>query len=1036
MNRFALRSLLEKSRDPEGAAAAFAYDVPGHGEEARAFVQRLMGQATGVRFERDSLKDSRTGKYGRALEYAILSTPQGEINVNEELIRAGYSRYLEDFGVSQRFGERFAAAEAEAKQANRGMWGGKSSAIQPTYYDPSPTTPYATRAFDLSAVDVIDADTFGLGISAPARLYNVNAPEMGAYHQRSNQLHHSVYESLVSQILMRANGRGMWSGIRQPFPTNPGQFEAMKPGRPGFPGGREQKYATYAMDTETQGLWSRSYFVDPNTGQIGRAGRSVEEPLQIAEVYLRRLRKSGKRAFKMHAWIDDAISNEALQRANIGPGDIRAIKNGTSAKLGSLWDLVAPRQGQWGEASEVGRWDPSVRIHDTVVNKTARRLVVRKLKQAAGQSKIGLKSAKQAYGKILSEWEKKAKITGGKITGKRIRVAAWNASYDVSVMIHNMRQVGLGDRIDTLIEADALRVKDLMDPLHEMRLRAMIADPNYRPTITNRQALNKAWATLRRDLTDDEIRRLGGTEEHVALREFADDVAKGKDAFLSRGTKWAQLQANQEAAGKQVQRLVQRLEKVKDYRSLRRLVSTLRRQAMVRGPERRGALDVLNEWYQVSVKPGGSAFMDRSKRHIKIFGDLQSLERAQVGARSPLHSIGLPTQFVPGGRLEEMAELLIKNRENLRVDPKSVEFYSKFVGSTKAHTTISDTEVAVRLHKDMRAILADERAAGEFQRIITARENVQAWGIRGARRHLSDLMASHEVHGPAAAEMAERTSGFFSGVKDSLKNLFQKHSGKAAIGFAAGAMALWWLSNRTADRPEEQSADDWVYEENSIQGLRSPVTPWNTTWGGIGPSPMPFANVSSFGSGRDDSKAPGPAPATPGTHTYLQPALNDLAAKLSAAGSGARTEALADRPVAGHAVAGHMATPVWSPAFPDSPSRPPTAVQAGLGRPIELPGHPEVPDALQTVLQAPEPTGGQASDPPEPPVDLGRAKHIPRGYSGFVTRYLGSPEYMSQSKVRDQATQLHRLPGVPRTFRGRLAGAVSHYERVGGESSL
>lgn len=1029
MNKFALNALLAKSRDPEGVSAAAAFDVAGHGEQARSFVEGLMSRATSVRFERDSLSDDRTGKYGRALEYAILSTPEGEINVNEELIRAGYSRYLEDFGKSKRFGARFVAAQQEAQEAHRGMWGGAAPSA-PVFHKPEPTSPFATRAFDLSAVDVIDADTFGLGISAPARLYNVNAPEMGAYHQRSNTLHHSVYESVISQILMRANGRGMWSGIRQAFPTNPGQFEAMKPGRPGFPGGRHQPFRTYALDTETQGLWSRSYFVDPATGKIGRAGRSSQEPLQIAELYVRRLRRSNRVGFKMRAWIDDAISDEALKRSGIDVGDLRGIKSGRSAKLQKLWDLIAPKTGEWGEAAEVGRWDPSVRLRGNVVNRTARRLIVRKLERAQGK-RTGLKSARMAYDKLLSKWEKDVKLQGGKITGKRVRLAAWNATYDLSVLIHNMRQSGLGDRVDALIEADALVAKDLMDPLHDVRFKAMLEDPTFRPTITNREALNKAWAKLRRNLTDEEIARLGGTEEHVALRELADDVVKGREAFLSRGTRWAQLQANQEVAGRQVQRLTRHLEKVKDAKSLRKLVSRLKRQAMVRGPERRSALDVLNEWYQVTVQKDGSVEMDKARKHVKIFGDLQGVERAQVGAKSPLRRLGLPTQFIPGGRLEEMAELLAKHHADLGLSSESRQAYEAFVGTSKAHTAASDTEIAVRLHRDMKIILKQEETATKFQRLIAAKENVRSWGLSGARRHISDLMAAGEVTGPAAEAMAERTTGSFGAIKDAAKNFFQKHGMKAAVGLAAGLAAMWWLSNRTAEKPvEENRAEDWA-DQNVIPTLRESVTPWHTIWGGIQPDTLPFSNVSAFGSGRDDSKAPLPAVALPGTRTITEQTDSAVAKNMVAAGALPRAVTMESRPSTPQALATLLGQPEVQ--FPGPRGHTPT-YGPDTGR-TDFPDHLPNQAALKGPLIAPEPSGGQELSQ-NADLKMSRACEVPSGYAGFVTRYLASPEYLSQSRIRDQATQLHRLPGAPRTYRGRMAGAVSHYERVGGEVAL
>jgi len=84
------------------------------GRQAAAFTRRhVEGRRVRLRFDRE-----RRDRYRRVLAYVY----RGEWFLNEELIRAGFSRAETGFPYSRRMKQRFLKAEAEAREAERGLW--------------------------------------------------------------------------------------------------------------------------------------------------------------------------------------------------------------------------------------------------------------------------------------------------------------------------------------------------------------------------------------------------------------------------------------------------------------------------------------------------------------------------------------------------------------------------------------------------------------------------------------------------------------------------------------------------------------------------------------------------------------------------------------------------------------------------------------------------------------------------------------------------------------------------------------------------
>jgi len=91
------------------------------GEEATEFAKAFFKGAETVRLERDDPKEIR-GHFGRILAYAFVKKDGRWTSYNVECVRAGMSPYFTKYGYSHRFHNQLTHAEAEARQAKRGIW--------------------------------------------------------------------------------------------------------------------------------------------------------------------------------------------------------------------------------------------------------------------------------------------------------------------------------------------------------------------------------------------------------------------------------------------------------------------------------------------------------------------------------------------------------------------------------------------------------------------------------------------------------------------------------------------------------------------------------------------------------------------------------------------------------------------------------------------------------------------------------------------------------------------------------------------------
>ncbi|QDT65016.1 thermonuclease family protein [Calycomorphotria hydatis] len=92
-----------------------------YAEEASEYLRELIsGKIVRLEFDQE-----RTDRYGRLLAYLWLDG----LLINEEIISQGYGKAVTHFPTSSYYKSRFRAAEAEARQAERGIWKPNSQAL-------------------------------------------------------------------------------------------------------------------------------------------------------------------------------------------------------------------------------------------------------------------------------------------------------------------------------------------------------------------------------------------------------------------------------------------------------------------------------------------------------------------------------------------------------------------------------------------------------------------------------------------------------------------------------------------------------------------------------------------------------------------------------------------------------------------------------------------------------------------------------------------------------------------------------------------
>lgn len=1004
--------------------------IGGEGEEAREFVQRLLANAESIRFELDAHRERRD-LYNRNLAYVIAKTAHGEININEELIRAGYSTYLTDFGRSTRYHDRFQAAQREAQMMRRGMWGGqdpdKARFREPEQVDPS----LVLGEFARDAIDVVDADTLHLGLMGAVRFMNVQAAEVSSHRGRQdkNRNSHDLHLWRLSEFTSRR--KKSWEGIRQSYPTSPGQFEAMKRHSAyDFPGGRVQdwrtKHETYFLDLETQGLWTRSKVRDPATGQYLIAGRSIQEKIHISEIAYNRAGeeftyrqgiKGRGRNLSIHTWMTGTFADKLLDEYDITIDDLDDIEAG---KQLSKVDAFLKRISDPSTAKALGvpKWSPATADHDTTPSRVARRVLLETLRAKKGDT-AALESFKTVADSLMKSW---------KDADHTVHLAAWNVGYDFPVLMRAMYDAGHKDVMD-LVAMGKVQPVELASGLYEMRFNRMLEDPAYNMAMTDRSKLEAALQGVTRRADAKKVAsqgRLGLVKENTSLREFMDDLrgAKaGESTFRARRDAWLKRRGFEgeelQIAKRESRKWVRKLSGATNYRRTMDVIAEIQSKAGLKLPGAIGqdlsVLDMMNDWYA-----------DDAATHVNVFGDPQQVMYLSRGKKVPMAGIHNPFQFGIGGRLEDVTEILAEKGHELGLTTERVSIFSRFMAAQKessltkarAHQAFYDSGIARAAAEEIERIASHQGYSEAFRKIED--DYAPRQQTRRLQEHVEELLAARSGFRRAVDAAPEIGRNAW----DAMEGAFKDVPGGWKTVLAAGVLA-WGIGKYNRDVPDEEP----------IEAMRRPTSQHDLIEA-IDPSNLPFSNTSAFGSGRDVDKDPAPLERKPSTHRSKEAASIGMSVAAAEQGSGKYS---LDRMIRAVNLEEGVGTRQGKPTRPEAPSH-------ILHKGVDL----EFPAGVPTATKGQAPiTGGpgpQMAEPREPGDFSWKGMCSGAGEKRYTKRsfrmnhsapvvHQSRPESTNMSKVRDQATQLHRLPGLPRTYKGRRKPVVGHAEHEAVQST-
>lgn len=1020
-----------KMKNPYGAAAGQG----GAGMDAKVFVEDLMKHALYVRYERQPGAKAKD-IHGRNLAGMFIGTPKGEIDVQAELIRSGFSNYVTSFGAGPR-SDDYSNAQREAAAAHRGpMWGGAAPAPV-KYRAPSVDDALVTTgSYSPGAVSAIDADTFEVGLTGATRLINVNAPEItnkadyGDHPfedpKKLNQIRHETWRLGTSERKARwfsqsirtidvgpfANGSivghvdktqtGM--GWRETFikgirPSRGGHApwmpkrDVMKPHPDmGFPGGRSQPYTEIHHeygDIETQGLRTSSRTELPGGGFVGRG---PDDPVGISQ--FASIKHGPDGVTTTSSVFTDLIDEGFLRRHNISQEYLRSGKPLPEKALAELRSKG---------------WDRSLGVSGSVLDRGARRHMEYILSGGAIVTQKDFLKSKALEWKAIAD------------KGGKTEFHAWNVSYDLGEIIANMQKDPETKAIiDDVLKKGGVTGREMMESVHAMQFDHMMKS-NWAPVMTDRAAFAAAAGLGLKDISQETSTKLGLIKEHTGLRNLMDDIkvagqANRQTAMEKRAAAYIAEHPEAETA---VKNLTSRMSQVENFESWKGFVTEAHEGRGVPVWNQKTNYDLVGDIWstpgQSHAHPLGSI--------SNIGSDLQEeLSRtAYAGEYSGFNNI-------LGNRLEDTASHLLEHQEKLQVSDTRAELIRASMG---LHEASGDTTHAKILTEELARIRSDEALNKVYRETMAATSPVTQ--LERANALYQDAFANGL---PSLGDAATAAGGGPALGKRGANKLMQSHT---IATWALGAAALWMISenNRIDKTPV------------SIEGQRRSES-WYNSMRGIRPSELPFSNISNFHSGYDTfdvmaQTAPanegGWAPpvsqveAIEGNRPYydssyslppVQYAKNDPPPLPDTSPlSGMDHWAMSDLRGLGYAQAERSvyATPMVARMRATDMVNADAALYAGGPSP-----------ARQYLLETFDAMGSGET------VDIGgEVARVPLGYSGAragrfqTTGHAGYVQRLGAdamgSRIRDHATQLRRMPGMPVTTQGQEAmNSSSHAE--------
>lgn len=795
------------------------------------------------------------------------------------------------------------------------------------------------------------------------------------------------------------------------------------------------------VDVETQGHRSRSYYIDPKTGMVQKAGRGSGEALMVSEMAYGRLGehlgyRQGVTRDGIHTWIAPSIYDDLLKKHGLTYNDIERLRKESGPKFQKLARELSPSRA-WGSVPPgfplPGRWDPAVTVHDSVPNQVLRRFLIEVLESKKPGSRTAVSTYQDVSRAVLDDWKY---VSPGKLRTHReaLGFAAWNVGYDLSRTVEMLQDTGFGDEAARLIQTGVVRPLELATSVRRMQFDAMLRNKNWMPVFSDRAKINAAFGQGVRKVSAEKMRKMGLVREYTELRELMDDFATGSEfgrqkRILRRAkTLYAKMGGAERAQARNVARdIAGRLGKVRTYDDLTDALTYFQQRwsdktlefgwkapTQLRGRQM-SALQFMEEMY-------------RSKgtdRHINLFGDPKVLGLFNSGDMVPFAGLETPFQYVTGGGLDDAVEVLASRAKDLGVSPDRAAQYQAFRDATQkkdliermAHEAYHDTRIEEMVARDLDRIEQNEVQRALYIDDIVARSNQRATNV--VNRHLEDLAGTLPDTHPiktTAHQWEQMLSRSKQGIQQA-KTWLNKGNNKLWVaGAALGIGVLSYLfRNRARD----------TVEASEIEGLRNPESEWLGIQG-IEASDLPFSNLSAFGSGRGPETPPLEHPSKPSR----QPLDTVHAERLTAE---SRQATQRSRAVA-QALRGETRRARKTPFARD------VQVPHKLARPEpEYSIFPSRTSSQEVVTPPPAPPPGAPAPAPGQWAGLGtrhhteyRGGHLPRmqGMAGYLTRME-----TCLSRVRDQATQLQRLPLMIQTPKGRgKPNLVGHAEREMGRA--
>ena len=534
----------------------------------------------------------------------------------------------------------------------------------------------------------------------------------------------------------------------------------------------------FTFDLETQGLRTRSY-----TKKYFR-GRSAEEPIQVSSIAYGRMGKTAS----VNAYTD-IITPELLHKHRVTEDMLNS-----GGLPDSLLDEIVRDPNHHYAPYMAPRWDPALRTKGSVLDGVFRRHAKHVLK---GE---GVLAQKDVYQQLVNEW------SGIATAGGKVSLGAWNVGYDMPTLFREMRRHGFSNELDNLLKSNSIRVREMAESVHAMRFQSML-ETNWTPVMTDRSVIQAAVDRGLTAIGPQEVKNLGAVVEHTSLRQFMDDVKGGREAFKARASKWVSAQRAGSAQAQAVaEDLINRLSNVTDWDSFKQFVEYGHNNAHSVIFGEKTFSDVIGEMY------GGGL------GHAHILGDTRTLNSTMRYA--PMAGKFSAFSFVAGGRLQDVSGVLTKHAKELGVAEATANEITRLM--TEAHSADADRRVMELTSIETNRIRKDRALFNKWIAID------QAAHREAAERRVGQLFEDISHVGPTRSA-ANALEGMLAGGGKAMKKAYGKVGQNHFLlaGLALAGAYVVGQHNYIAPPEQKEGIRRSEGENDTISGINTSDLPFS-----------------------------------------------------------------------------------------------------------------------------------------------------------------------------------------------------------------